>query len=193
MKFFSTAPDRLEANARAIGALVESLSADQARWKPSDAEWSVVEVVSHLADEEVEDFRRRLEHTLERPDAEWPPIDPEGWAVERGYAGRDPQESLDRFLQERRRSVGWLRGLTSRGPNVPDPAGRERPSGSDAPPAPDWDRAHDHPRLGAIRAGDLLAAWLAHDLIHIRQITRLRHGLLVRDARPYDTAYAGSF
>ncbi len=154
-----------------LRALVEPLPPEQARWKPSEAEWSVVEVVSHLADEEVEDFRRRLELTLERPDEPWPPIDPEGWVTERGYAARDPESSLARFLEERRRSVEWLRGLES----------------------PEWDRTHDHPRMGPLRAGDLLASWLAHDLIHVRQITRLRFRWMEREVRPYGTGYAGTF
>lgn len=154
-RIFDGAPERLLANGRVLRALVEPLPPEQARWKPSEAE----------------DFRRRLELTLERPDEPWPPIDPEGWVTERGYAARDPESSLARFLEERKRSVEWLRGLES----------------------PEWDRTHDHPRMGPLRAGDLLASWLAHDLIHVRQITRLRFRWMEREVRPYGTGYAGTF
>ena len=44
----------------ALSALVQGLSAADARWKPADGAWSVLEVVTHLADEEVEDFRMRV-------------------------------------------------------------------------------------------------------------------------------------
>ena len=44
-----------------------------------------------------------------------------------------------------------------------------------------------------LRAGDLLASWLAHDLIHIRQITRLHYRWLERLAAPYQLGYAGPF
>ena len=165
------AAERLEANARVFQALLEGVAAEQARWKPTPGEWAIVEVVNHLADEEAEDFRRRLQLTLERPEEPWPPIDPPAWAVERGYLERDLTPSLERFLEERAASLAWLRGLG----------------------LPDWERAHEHPRLGGLSAGDLLVSWLAHDLIHVRQITRLHHQWLTARAEPFRTAYAGSF
>jgi hypothetical protein len=165
------AADRLEVNAGVFAALVARVPPEQARWKPEPAKWSVLEVMNHVADEEVEDFRRRLDLTLHQPGEPWPPIDPEGWAKERRYNQRDLDETLQRFLEERRRSVEWLRGLA----------------------APDLERAFQHPKVGHLRAGDLLASWLDHDLIHIRQITRLHHQWLVERARPYGTDYAGGF
>jgi hypothetical protein len=163
--------DRLEADAGAFEALVERVTPEQARWKPEPAKWSVLEVLSHVADEEVEDFRRRLDLTLHHPGEPWPPIDPEGWAKERRYNEGDLAETLRRFLEQRRSSVAWLRGLT----------------------APDLARGYPHPKVGLVRAGDLLASWLDHDLIHIRQITRLHHQWLVGRARPFGTDYAGGF
>jgi len=162
---------RLEANADVFRALVDGVSPGQARWKPEPGKWSIVEVVNHLADEESEDFRRRLDLVLHRPGEPWPSIDPEGWARERGYAERELGPSLERFLDERSRSVAWLRALAS----------------------PDWELAYDHPTMGRLRAGDLLASWLAHDVIHVRQLARLQHGWLGEWARPFGTAYAGTF
>ena len=163
--------DRLDAGARVFEALVAGLSDEAWRWKPAPDQWSVLEVVAHLADEESEDFRRRVDLTLHHPGEAWPAIDPERWAVERGYLGRDPAAELERFLVERLRSTDWLRGLD----------------------APDLERAHEHPRLGRLTAGDLLTSWLAHDLIHVRQITRLRYRSLEREAVPFRPDYAGPF
>ena len=59
-----------------LRAAVSKLAPEDARWRPPDGAWSILEIVSHVADEEVEDFRRRLEITLADPAAEWPPIDP---------------------------------------------------------------------------------------------------------------------
>ena len=162
---------RLEADAGVFAALVERVSLEQARWKPKPAKWSMLEVMNHVADEEVEDFRRRLDLALHHPAEQWPPIDPEAWARERRYNERDLAETLARFLNERRRSLQWLRGLT----------------------APDLELGYQHPKAGLIRAGDLLVSWLDHDLIHIRQLTRLQHQWLVERARPYGTEYAGGF
>jgi hypothetical protein len=163
--------DRLRANARVFAALVENVPLEQARWKPEPAKWSILEVVSHLADEEVDDFRHRLELTLYHPGEPWPPIDPEGWVKLHGYNDGSLVRALERFREERERSIAWLRGLRS----------------------PDLTRSYQHPTAGPIHAGDLLASWLDHDLIHIRQITRLHHEWHALRARPYGTEYAGGF
>jgi hypothetical protein len=167
----STAAERLAANAVVFAALVDGVGAEQARWKPEPQKWSILEVTCHIADEEVEDFRRRLDLTLHHPGDPWPPIDPQAWATERRYNERELAAALERFLSERRESVEWLRGLAG----------------------VDLDLSYEHPRAGRLRAGDLLASWLDHDLIHIRQITRLHHQWLVERALPYRTEYAGGF
>ncbi len=95
---------RLMRNANVVTALSADLDDVQARWKPSPDDWSILEVVNHLYDEEREDFRTRLDIILHRPDDTWPPIHPSAWAVERRYNERDPEESLENFLAERRTS-----------------------------------------------------------------------------------------
>ena len=40
-------------------------------------------------------------------------------------------------------------------------------------------------------AGDLLASWLAHDLLHVRQLARLHWQYLTAAAKPFQTDYAG--
>src|SRR5688572_12716748 len=102
---------RFTANAEAIAALVRGVTDEQARWKSTVAEWSILEVINHLHDEEREDFRTRVDFTLHRPEVDWPPIDPEGWVVERSYQQRDPAASLAAFLRERGASVRWLADL----------------------------------------------------------------------------------
>ncbi len=94
---------RLERDAAVITGLVNGIPDEQARWKPSADAWSMLEVINHLHDEEREDFRTRLDLILHQPGAAWPPTDPEGWVAERRYNARDPQESLEDFLQERTR------------------------------------------------------------------------------------------
>ncbi len=161
----------LARDAEAIRSFVEGTDGDQARWKPAPDRWSILEVVNHLADEEVEDFRARCDLTLHDPDREWAPIDPQGAAAARRYNERDPEESLDRFLSERRRSLEWLAGLAD----------------------PDWDRRHVHPVFGEMRAGQILISWAAHDLLHLRQLARIRYEQLARVGCPGDLDYAGSW
>ena len=160
---------RLRANVDVVVGLTRDVGEIQAAWKPAPDQWSILEVINHLADEEVEDFRARLALTLSDPASVWPPIDPPGWVAERGYASRPLAESVDRFVRARAESLTWLESLGD----------------------VDWGRAHDHARLGSIRAGDLLTSWLAHDLIHVRQLDRLHRQYLDSVLSPYSSDYAG--
>lgn len=160
----------LERFADVLPAVAGSINAEDARWGPDESSWSIVEIVAHMADEEMSDFRVRLGQTLRDPTEKWSPIDPEGWARERNYQGRDLDQTVDQFVAERRRSVAWLRTITE----------------------PQWDNAYSH-RSGAISAGDLLASWAAHDALHLRQIAKRLFQLVERDAGQFSTAYAGSW
>jgi hypothetical protein len=159
----------LAANGDAIGALARDVAPDRARLRPSPGEWSVLEVINHLIDEEREDFRLRLDLTLHHPDRPVPPNDPEGWVTARDYNGRDLAESIARFQAERQRSLAWLRALGEA----------------------DWSRPANRPDRPPLRAGDLLASWVAHDLLHLRQLVVLKWGHLATGAAPYSADYAG--
>jgi hypothetical protein len=157
-------------DAQRVGALVKGVSDEQARWKPDLDSWSILEVVNHLLDEEREDFRVLLDLALHRPDEPRPRIAPEAWVTERGYNERDLEESLQGFLAAREESLAWLRGLSS----------------------PDWEAVYKAP-WGPIRAGDVFAAWVVHDLLHIRQLVELHWSYTTRQLQPYRVEYAGEW
>lgn len=158
---------QLEASGESLYQALQGVDDRQFRWQPTPEKWSILEVLVHLVEEEQLDFRTRLASTLEDPSRPWPPIDPERWAKERRYNERDPAESLAELRRERAASLEWLRSLES----------------------PAWDNAYSHPQ-GAIRAGDLMVSWLAHDRIHLRQIANLRVLWLREHAGAYSTRYA---
>ena len=161
---------RLAHNAERIVLLVQNVSLQQARWRPDPDSWSMLEVINHLYDEEREDFRMRLDIVLHYPQREAPSIDPLGWVHERGYNERDLEESVGNFLAERQESLEWLKSL------------RE----------PDWDASYEAP-FGTIRAGDIFAAWVAHDLLHMRQLVELHYAYAADLAAPYSVSYAGEW
>jgi hypothetical protein len=161
---------QMHANAQAIGALAAGCSDEQSRWKPDTASWSVLEVVNHLLDEEREDFRPRIDVVLHRPKEAWAPIDPQGWVAARGYNQRELEPSVQGFLKARISSLEWLLGL-----------GEE-----------DWTKEYQAP-FGTIRAGDLVAAWAAHDVLHMRQLVELKYAYLVLSMEPYSLKYAGEW
>jgi uncharacterized damage-inducible protein DinB len=162
--------EKLAGNASTFKNLLENTSTEQARWRPTPGKWSLLEVTNHLYDEEREDFRQRLSNVLEDPRKPWSPIDPANWVIERGYNQREMDESLDNFLAERRNSVDWLKNLIS----------------------PDWTATHFHPKLGEMSAEKLLANWLAHDYLHMRQIVFLQWSYLSHRVPTISLEYAGN-
>jgi hypothetical protein len=167
--------DRLASFGVFLPSVISSFSDQDIRWKPADGAWSILEVVRHLLDEEVLDFRKRLRQTIVAPDQPWPEIDPEKWAVDLRYNIDPPVDPpgpwLTKFVAERKTSVAFLRGLDE---GV-------------------WSTAYQHPKYGPIRAGDLLAAWAAHDALHLRQIAKRMYQLAQFDAGEFSTIYAGEW
>jgi hypothetical protein len=151
-----------------IESICKDISAEQAVWKPEPKKWSIIEVVNHLYDEERLDFRKRFKLTLQNPGKAWPGIDPLAWVSSHQYNQKNLSESLQKFISERNRSLKWLHSLST----------------------PDLNQQHHHPQLGSISAGDLLAAWAAHDYLHIRQIATLESQYLNINATPFSTRYA---
>ncbi len=150
--------------------LLAGIPEPDARVKPNPRSWSILEVACHLLDEEREDFKQRLDIILHRPAEPWPPIDPAGWVTARRYGEQDYGEVVAAFLAERERSLAWLQTLA----------------------APDLDAECLAP-WGVMKAGDMLASWVAHDNLHMRQIAELRRDRIVRLAEPYNVMYAGDW
>jgi hypothetical protein len=162
---------RLECIPDSLATLLADLSLDDARWRPSESDWSVLEIICHLADEDLDDFGTRLRMTLEAPDADWPEIDPNAAARERGYRERDLQTMLREFKAVRRTETNWLRTVA----------------------ADDFHIEKTQPLFGSIRAGDILAAWCAHDDLHLRQIARRLHQMTAIKAGLFKIDYAGDW
>lgn len=164
---------RLRVAPSMVEGLIAGVSAEDARWRPANGAWSIVEVVCHLADEEAEDFRVRLESTLRDPVAPWAPLDLDRVSERRGYIERDLREAALLFSERRADNLRWLRGELESGP--------------------DWSRAYVHPKIGPIPAASLLASWAAHDALHLRQIAKRLYELANRDGAGASTAYAGEW
>ncbi len=143
----------LQAHQTTFDSLLRGTPAPLQLWRPQPKHWCLLEIICHLYDEEREDFRARLRSVLEDPSQDLPAIDPQAWIENRQYLHQDFAAKLEAFLEEREASVLWLESLT-------DPA---------------WENAYQHPKMGALTARMFLANWLAHDYLHIRQITRLKY------------------
>ena len=163
--------DRLEKTGGMLADLLARVSEEDSLVRPAEGKWCVREILGHLVSEEVEDFRARVEFVLVKSGTDWPPLDPEARVREGGFRERTAASLLAGFRAERTRSLAWLRSL----------------------PAPDWSASKVHPRIGPFAAGDLLASWAAHDLLHARQVVRNLHALVGADGAPFTTLYAGEW
>ena len=157
--------------AEVIAHLTADIDDASARVVLKASEWTMLEVMCHLYDEEREDFRVRVMQPLMHPDLPLAGIDPEGWVVSRGYAQRAFGEMREQFFAERAQSILQLRQLGD----------------------VDWHAPLNHPRLHELTAAQVAWAWVAHDLLHIRQLTELRYLLFQRHTTPYGYGYAGDW
>lgn len=162
--------NQLSRNCSTFAGQLLSLTKDEYTWRPAPDKWCLLEVVCHLVDEEVEDFRQRVQTTLETPGEQPPAIFPEKWVKDRNYMEENYVLKVAQFLEERSKSIAWLQGLTE----------------------PNWENAYEHDSLGTLSAGLFLENWLAHDYIHLRQILLLRMQYFKEQASS-DLSYAGNW
>jgi len=114
--------------------------------------WSPFDVVGHLIHGERTDWMPRVEHILAHGDTvPFTPFD--RFAQFEASRGQDLRRLLDTFAALRATNLKRLTalGLASA----------------------DFDRGGLHPALGSVTLGQLLATWVAHDLDHLSQVTRV--------------------
>ena len=165
--------DQLSNNKTAIVHLLKSVSSENALWKPSFDRWSVLEVVCHLIDIEVEDFRYDFDLILNHPEDPWPHFDEIQWVTSREYNKKNYQEKVEKFINERDKSITWLSAIDN----------------------PDLNALHSGNEFKGERksAGDILASWVAHDLFHIRQLSLLNLDILNYANQSFSTSYSGFY
>ncbi len=147
---------KLHSNKDVFQHLLDNIAVEQYTFRDDKNSWCLLEVVCHLLDEEVEDFRARVSHILARPNLPLKPISPDKWPVERNYIQKDFNAAVQNFLDERQKSIDWLTSLKN----------------------PKWEQTVYHPEVGPRSAKKFLVNWLAHDYHHIRQINRIHHAYL---------------
>ncbi len=175
---FKTLYQELQNSTEMIRALSAGVTQEEARFKPNADTWSILEVICHLYDAEREDFREHLDFiistslnaSLHRQNEEWHTIDPEGWVTQRKYNQQGFAEKWAEFFAEREESLEWLKGLANA----------------------NWEITYTSP-FGALKAGDMLSSWVAHDNLHVRQLVELRRARIENLTKPYKIGYAGDW
>lgn len=151
-----------------LPALLADLEAGLWRTRPAPEEWSPVEIVCHLRDEETEDFGARVRVVVDGGE-HFALVDPETWAVERRYREQDPEAALAELLSRRAASLAFLRAV--------EPARLTR--------------AVTHRQFGALSGLDLLVAWVTHDRLHLAQLAATLARIGADHWAPLHAEYAG--
>lgn len=152
-----------------LRALLDGLEAALWRKRPVEEEWSPVEIVCHLRDEEVEDFGARV-RVIVAGGEQFAPIAPERWAVERRYRDADPATALAALSERRAANVEFLGTV----------------------PAERLHATVTQPGTGTLSGLDLLAAWVTHDRLHLAQLAGTLAQLGARRWAPLRADYAGT-
>ncbi len=143
--------ERLRRGPEVVEAAVAGVSADELDYNPGPGQWSVRQVMCHLADSEIvaaDRFRRVI--------AEGNPTlvgyDEKAWAVNLDYACRPVSAALETFRVARQSTYEIIKDL----------------------PEAAYQRAGTHTEHGRITLRDLLQTYAEHAENHARQIQRAR-------------------
>jgi hypothetical protein len=136
----------------ALNALLRNLPEMWTRCNEGGDTWTVPGVIAHLVDADRVNWMPRAKHIHKFGDTlPFQPFNREGF--EGGGELKSLATLLDEFARQRSEKLAELRTLNLQ----PD----------------DLERRGVHPALGDVMLSQLLAAWAAHDLTHLHQISRI--------------------
>jgi hypothetical protein len=138
----------------AAARAIEGVTSTQLRKPEAPGKWSITQVLQHLADSDlVWGWRMRLILAQERPTLTG--YDQDLWADRLHYADADPAHALETLRVLRRGNLALIERAT---------------------PA-DLKRVGVHSERGEESAGHLIGLYAGHDLLHLRQLDRIKGSL----------------
>ena len=141
----------LKSTPAAMLSLTASLTESDWRSKSHNSELNILELTSHLLDVEKEINHPRIQQVLSNDNPFIAGIDSDAWVVERNYNQTRSPRVLDDFIDERKKSLEILAGLSQ----------------------DDWHRTARHSFFGPTSLFELVKFIAVHDMDHIRQVFRL--------------------
>ena len=142
----------LEFGPRIVERLVAQIPASRHDEKTNPNRFTLREAIAHLADWEPI-LRERIERAVAQPDSPVEGMDEEVRAQDQNYRSWDMARSLEIFVQERAKTIAYLRGLSPE----------------------DWEKAIVHNEKGRQTVADQANQLLGHDLYHIDHLTEFTH------------------
>ncbi|WP_442598687.1 DinB family protein [Neobacillus sp. D3-1R] len=154
----------LERTPKTLHSLLSGLSDTWIYANEGESTWSPFDVVGHLIESEKYNIVPRIELILSKGEAvTFQPFD------RFSQIALNKEKTIDQLLQEfselREKNIEKLKMLIRHDT--------------------DLEQTGVHPDFGAVKLGNLLATWPAHDLSHIAQITRVMAGRYKEDVGPW--------
>lgn len=140
----------LERTPAGLSALLTGLPERWVRATEGDGTWSPYDVIGHLIHGERTDWIPRARHILSGDPRPFEPFDRTAQFTE--SQGKSLSDLLATFAELRRESLAALAGMNLT--------------------SSDLERKGQHPALGEVTLGALLATWVVHDLDHVVQVAR---------------------
>jgi DinB superfamily len=141
------------ATARKLERLIKGVPTRTLRKRPAADNWSVSEIVAHLADAEIViGFRMRL--ILGAPGTPIAAYDQDSWLTSGHYEKRDPRHSVEQFRVVREANLALLKSLTS----------------------DQWKHSGMHSERGQETIEHMVRMTAGHDVNHVLQIERILSG-----------------
>jgi hypothetical protein len=146
--------EALQATVPALRRILASLSPGQIRQPEADRKWSIAQTIQHLADSElVFGYRVRMALAHDRP--RLGAYDENLWAQRLHYAGANADEALQTLDVLRRSNLRLISAATD----------------------DDLARVGLHEERGVESVAQLIRLEAGHDLVHLRQVDRIRRAV----------------
>ncbi len=144
-----------------VRSTIDGLTASDLRTPGGPGVWSIIQVIHHVADSElVFGFNLRMALVEDRPVL--PAFDQNLWASRLGYSERSLHEALEQLHALRAANVQLIRGLTTE----------------------QLQREAIHAERGVESIDRMIRLATAHDIVHLRQLSRIRSTVLSHRASP---------
>jgi hypothetical protein len=130
-----------------LTAAIQQFPREMWQFKPSPADFSIHEIIVHIADSEANSYAR-CRRAIAEPGSTVMAYDEMRWAAALDYHRQDPDEALELFKWLRRLSYHLIRDL----------------------PAEAWSRTIHHPENGLMTLDDWLDVYARHIPEHIAQM-----------------------
>ena len=141
----------LERTPKRLRKLLRGLKKKQVRYQLAAGKWSIVQIVSHLADTELV-LAWRLRMVLAQSGSPLGAMDQDKWANNMNYQANDLDEQVELFTTVRERHLAMWNSLKE----------------------DDWDKFGMHEERGKETVARIIQHYAGHDINHLNQIEAIR-------------------